>query len=145
MKTKINPKFPKHIIYSDGRVYSIRLQRFMKIDINSNGYARYSLCGNNKKIFAHHLIMDTFGPKKPTNLTDPTVDHIDGNKLNNDISNLRWLSKQQNTGRHNPNKVPLEKIILAKKLYSTGKYSYRKIARELNIGCHKTVKNIIIN
>lgn len=140
MQTKINPNFPNHLIYSDGKVYSLRLKRFMKIDINSNGYARYSIMGNNKKVFAHHLIMSTFGPEKPKHLIDPTVDHIDGNKLNNNIDNLRWLSKKENTARHNPEKISQEKIKLIKKLYSTGKYSYRKIARELNIGCHHTVK-----
>jgi len=143
MKTKTNPKFPKHIIYEDGRVYSLRLERFMKPDINSSGYVRYSIMGNNKKIFAHHLIMETFGTKPPTAIVNPTIDHVDGNKLNNHISNLRWLPKKINTGRHNPNKVTPETIQKINELYKTGKYSCRQIAKELGIGCHKTVKNHI--
>lgn len=143
MRTKINPKFPKHIIYEDGRVYSVRLERFMKPDINSSGYIRYSIRGNNQKIFAHHLIMETFGTKPSNAIANPTIDHIDGNKQNNHIKNLRWLPKKINTGRHNPNKVSPETIQKINELYKTGKYSYRQIAEKLDIGCHKTVKRLI--
>ncbi|NDC23368.1 MAG: hypothetical protein EBZ49_04485 [Proteobacteria bacterium] len=143
MDSKINPKFPNHIIYEDGRIYSLRLNRFMKPDMNSSNYIRYSIRGNNKKVFAHHLVMDTFGSVPPSNMVNPTIDHIDGNKHNNHINNLRWLPKKTNTGRHNPRKVSLDKIQQIRELYNTGKYSYRQIARKLDIGCHKTIKRLL--
>ena len=55
--------------------------------LNKDGYAQFSIKG---KIYLLHRFI--FGAKKG----DPIVDHIDGNKLNNVISNLRFSSYSQN-------------------------------------------------
>ena len=56
----------------------------------SNGYYCVDL---GKQYNIHRLIALQFIPN-PENLSD--VDHIDGNKINNSIENLRWTSHQQN-------------------------------------------------
>ena len=38
-------------------------------------------------------VLMTFKGPPPEDMIDPTVDHIDGNVINNDISNLRWLTR----------------------------------------------------
>lgn len=45
----------------------------------------------------HRLLMCTFKPLE--NYDDMTVDHIDGNKLNNRLENLQWLKSTENTSK----------------------------------------------
>ena len=44
----------------------------------------------------HQMVMDCHGPPKPDDVQDWTIDHIDDNKLNNNITNLQWLTRGDN-------------------------------------------------
>ncbi len=55
------------------------------------GYKRIKLF--NKEYLAHRIIAETFIPN-PEN--KPQVNHIDGNKTNNDVSNLEWVTSSEN-------------------------------------------------
>lgn len=57
----------------------------------SNGYRRVGIKG--KTYYVHRLIAETFLPN-PEN--KPFIDHIDRNRANNDVSNLRWATAQEN-------------------------------------------------
>ena len=58
---------------------------------DKNGYLRVGLRQNNKRMnFSVHRLMAIAFIPNPDNL--PTVDHIDQNKTNNDLSNLRWAT-----------------------------------------------------
>lgn len=67
----------------------------MKPSPNSDGYLTTVLAMNGKKytVAIHRLVAVAFIPN-PLNL--PEVNHKDGNKLNNDVSNLEWTSHKDN-------------------------------------------------
>ena len=75
------------------------------------GYYKVYLCGGGKRRYVqvHRLVAEVFIPN-PNNY--PCVDHIDTNRLNNVVSNLRWVTHRMNsnnpitrqhlTGENNP-------------------------------------------
>ena len=76
-----------------GRVRSIN--GIMKPYVNHNGYLKIGLMKNGKchKKRINRLVAMAF-IENPDNL--PQVDHIDGNKQNNSITNLRWANNSEN-------------------------------------------------
>ena len=88
-------EFPKYMVSSCGRVMNIQTFKVLRPGINSHGYLCVCLSKDgevsNKRI--HRLVAEAF----ILNLADlPCVDHIDRNKLNNHLSNLRWCTRKEN-------------------------------------------------
>lgn len=86
----------EYIIYSDGRLYDVQLDRFKNPIENKKGYLRYSIYvyGKRKFFFVHRLVLMSFKPVD--NMSNLQVNHIDGNKHNNDLSNLEWCTQSEN-------------------------------------------------
>lgn len=79
-----------------GHIYSSKIKRFLSPIRNQSGY-HYVILQNNgvkKKHLIHRLIAKCF---LPYNNNKPFVNHIDGVKTNNFLSNLEWCNQSENT------------------------------------------------
>ena len=86
-------KYEGYFVSACGKVFSKKTNKNIKIQ-NSGGYDTISISdnGNMKTKKVHRLIMETLRP----NETTMQVNHIDGNKSNNNINNLEWCTPTEN-------------------------------------------------
>ena len=63
----------------------------LKQSLNDKGYPIVNIAGKIRRV--HRLVADRYIPN-PDN--KPQVNHKDGNKLNNNVSNLEWVTNQEN-------------------------------------------------
>jgi hypothetical protein len=88
--------YPNYTIDRDGIVKNKTTGKILADRINTQiGYRYVSLWKNNKeRKFTLHRLLGLHYIPNPEN--KPYIDHIDRNKLNNDLSNLRWVDGTEN-------------------------------------------------
>jgi hypothetical protein len=92
------PGYSKYYITKEGKVYSTFVKNFMKSHPNGDGYLRVSLKTPSTKITqsVHALVMSAFA-KQPDNVSELQINHIDGDKQNNALSNLEYVTPSENS------------------------------------------------
>lgn len=108
----------KYMMNEEAEIFNKKTMKKLKPYLGNTGY--YSHCfyknGKHKTLHLHRLVASTF----LDNINNyPCVDHINRNKLDNSVKNLRWCSYSQNNLNKDKiiNKV---KIIKAKKIKVKG-------------------------
>lgn len=86
-----------YYITEDGKCYNTITGRFLKGQINyKNQYLSYNLTmpdGSMKRCYAHRLVAQAYIPNP---LNKKEVNHLDGNKQNNHVDNLEWVTSAEN-------------------------------------------------
>ena len=86
-----------YYVTDDGRVWSERTQKYLTPQYDKNGYVKVQLRSVDNKSHrysVHRLMLENFNPVN--GMEKLQVNHIDGNKLNNNLSNLEWVTCQEN-------------------------------------------------
>ena len=112
------------ITYKDGREALFK-GKILHLNCNTSGYLEVNLCkqSKGKMIGVHRLVAQSF-IDNVDNL--PEVDHIDGDKTNNNVTNLRWVTHLDNcnnpsTTKNISAKIPLlEQISICTNYFDCG-------------------------
>jgi len=137
----------KSLARVDRRGHRVK-ERILKHHTSRNGYHRVGLNKNGKYPikYIHRLISEAFIPN-PEN--KPQINHIDGNKLNNKIDNLEWVTSKQNCIHARDNrlssiaKINMEIASQIREMYYTKMYSHDQLAKLFKL--KKTEIGYIIN
>lgn len=80
-------------VSNDGEIRNDKTGRILKPRKGTAGYYQIMLGRKTSPLYVHRLVASAF-IENPSKL--PQVDHINGNKIDNHIENLRWLSASDN-------------------------------------------------
>lgn len=89
-----------YLVSNTGKVYSVKYKKCLSTTPNHRGYLRVGIYlpdGTVKRLSVHAMVLETFVGEKPSK--EYQVDHIDGDKTNNDLSNLEWVTPSENISR----------------------------------------------
>ena len=89
-------EYPNYGVTKTGDIVSLVTGIVIKQQINMHGYKTVALRCNNKNRtkLVHQLVAKAYIPNPNGR---KTINHIDGNKLNNNVDNLEWVSVRENT------------------------------------------------
>ena len=146
-KSEIWKDFPtdeRYEVSNKGRIRNKTLYELLSPSGSGSGYLLFTRYKNGKfsGAYVHHAVAMAFIGNRPNRLT---VSHLDGNKFNNCVENLKYESVTDNLARkfeHNTqpmgednqaSKLSEYDVIEIRKLYSTGDTSYSKLANSYNV------------
>lgn len=138
----------KYEVTTDGFVYSnVGRKKRLKGKITKEGYNMIVLTVNGRKLYknVHRIVAESFIPN-PEN--KPEVNHKDGNKTNNSVSNLEWCTSSENQEHARDLglqefKINMEIAEEIRRLYAEGGWTHTTLGNKF--GIKKTNVGYIIN
>lgn len=163
--------FNNYQISNTGKIRNSKRNKELSVCVGTNGYSVVNLCNNGKSYThnIHRLVAESFlNPPTEEQITwanstkkgKVQVNHIDGNKTNNNVENLEWCTGQENskhaynTGLSQPkppethgstngqSKLTETDVLEIRKLYSQNNYSQTDLAIKYNLNS-STISNIV--
>lgn len=130
-------KNTKYLITSDGYVFDLDKNCYVTLSVQ-NGYLAVTMFINGEKYNkrVHRLVAECFIPNTQNKLE---VNHIDGNKKNNKVSNLEWVTRKENMSHASVNELLNTKEITLTRKQDNKIFTFnsRKEA-SVFIGCSQT-------
>lgn len=134
---------PNYAVSNNGEVKRIkngpsnaRANHILKQGITNKGYPRVRLQVGNKSIgkYVHQLVLIAFRGNRPDGYV---CNHRDGNKLNNALDNLEWVTQQANNVHAlrlglRKSKLDNDKLRNLRRRISDG-VSYKKLSKEFGV------------
>ncbi len=107
--------YPKYMINEEGDIYSKKYKKILKQSLGSNGYYRVKLRKDIKSYSKtiHRLLGLQYLPN-PDN--KPCIDHINRNKIDNTLTNLRWATYNENCKNLSTRKNTTSKFVGVRKV-----------------------------
>lgn len=143
--TRFVPNSGKHGMWYESRI--------LKFNIDKDGYCTVALQreGKVKRCKVHRLVLSTFDNCE----SDLQVNHIDGNKLNNCLNNLEWVTssenikhaysiglKTQSGSKNNGSKLTEEQVIQMCDFFKHTTLTNKQIADMFDIKSDETIRKI---
>ena len=143
---KVIEHYPNYEVSPEGIVRNRTTGTNIKWQDNGCGYKMIKLYNEHtpkgRMCLIHRVVLSTYLP----NDSNLDVNHIDGNKANNWLHNLEWVTKSENTKHAHKtglftNKLTIEQVQEIKKLLKTQDYSYSELGRKFGVR-HSTIWKI---
>jgi len=135
--------FPNYLIFRNGAVLSKKTKIFLKSHNDGNGYYKINLCNlGKKKTFLVHRLVALYYIPNPHNY--PEVDHINRNKTDNTLSNLRWVTRvenSQNQGIYKSNTSGIKNVYIIK---SSNSWRFSKVINNKEITFTNKNKQLVL-
>lgn len=136
----IDGKESHYLISENGDIFNKKFNRWL--NPQASGTLRYKMCsifidGKRYRETVHRLVANAF-LDNPENL--PQINHIDGNKMNNHVDNLEWITGRDNITHQFETGISKGKAYRKIKVYdSNGNFLY--VMPSLNQTAKKTGVN----